>query len=582
MAGVTDPIPKGPRRSWGRLAAFAPRTGRATARRLPAGLSLIAAIVALLAALGVGGIFLEPAGAVLPIDPSSIDPVDAMTSAVALLALSVGLARGKQLAWYLAIAAFGSAMILQLVVLGHTIAGTVAAICLAALVVDRFRYRARTDRSIVALVGLALGLGAALVVAEAVLVDLVSGQAKAVIDALAGWFAFTDPGGANASTHASIAIDALALATRVLLAVALIAMLRAVADRRKDPVERARAMEVGRLHGSGALVPYQFGEGTEPFLGPDGNGLVVYGRAGRTAVVLGDPIGPAASAQAALLAFIERCSRNDDIPTVYEASEVSRIPLVAAGLHPFRVGQEAIIDLAGFGLEGSRRANLRHTVTRARRGGVSVRWFPAGLPGDELARCGPGLVEIDRAWQEGAGPELAFTIGRFSLGDLAEVAVAVALGPAGEPIAFATFRPTDASGGWVLDLIRRRPGSTPGALESCIVEAALGLRAAGESTLSLGLAPLAGLDLHSPVGAERLLAIGARLVKRWYDVEGLAFFKRKFDPRWEPRYGAVQRPWHLIGFGMALLRLHLAGPGGSLLVAGRAAVAAAFAPTSRR
>jgi phosphatidylglycerol lysyltransferase len=204
------------------------------------------------------------------------------------------------------------------------------------------------------------------------------------------------------------------------------------------------------------------------------------------------------------------------------------------------------------------------------------------VPDDELARLGTGLVDLDRAWQEGAGPELAFTIGRFSLSDLAEVAVAVALDPADEPIAFATFRRTDTSGGWVLDLIRRRPGSTPGALESSIVEAALGLRAAGESTLSLGLAPLAGLDLHSPDGAERLLAIGARLVRRWYDVEGLAFFKRKFDPRWEPRYGAVQRPWHLVGFATALLRLHLAGPGGSLLVAGRAAVAAAFAPTSRR
>ncbi len=564
-----------------RRSRLGPSTGQGTLRLLPAGASAVAAVIALLAALGIGGVLLEPAGAILPIDPATFDGQDALVSAVALLALAIGLSRGKKVAWYIAIAIFSSALILQLVVLGHTIAATVAAICLLSLVANRVRYRAGTQSSLLPLVGLALGLGAGLVIAEAILVDQVTGQAKAVLDTVTSWLSFSDPTGL-AALGGSVLIDGLALAARILLAIAAIALLRAVVDRRSGPVERAHALELGRLHAAGALTPFQFGEGTEPFLGSDGHGLVVYGRAGRTAVVLGDPIGPPRSAEAAFAEFIERCVQNDEVPTVYQASASSRHTLVASGLRPFRVGQEAIIDLEAFGLEGSRRANLRHTVTRAKRGGVVVSWFRDGVPPADLELCGPGLVALDEAWQAHAGPKLTFTIGQFALADLASVGVAVAVDPSGEPIAFATFRRTDAAGAWVLDLIRRAPGSIPGALESCVAEAALGLRAAGEVTLSLGLAPLAGLDPHSADAIERMLATGARLVRRWYDVEGLAFFKRKFDPRWEPRYGAVQHTWHLPVFALALLRLHLAGPGGSLLVAGRAAIAAGFSTTVRR
>ena len=85
--------------------------------------------------------------------------------------------------------------------------------------------------------------------------------------------------------------------------------------------------------------------------------------------------------------------------------------------------------------------------------------------------------------------------------DLVTNPVAIAQEPDGRIVAFTTFRPTGRDNGWVLDLLRRVPGSVPGAVESCLVEAAFGLRSLGASTLSLGLAPLAGLD---PIAGERV------------------------------------------------------------------------------
>ena len=129
----------------------------------------------------------------------------------------------------------------------------------------------------------------------------------------------------------------------------------------------------------------------------------------------------------------------------------------------------------------------------------------------------------------------------------------------GRALGYTTFRKTGVDGGWVLDLMRRAPDGPPGVVEACIAEAAVAFRAAGATTLSLGLAPLAGLDNKAGTWEERLLANAGRLVGRWYDVRGLFVFKRKFDPYWIPRYGAMRRRRDLVGFVIGLMRVHLSG-----------------------
>ena len=108
--------------------------------------------------------------------------------------------------------------------------------------------------------------------------------------------------------------------------------------------------------------------------------------------------------------------------------------------------------------------------------------------------------------------------------------------------------------------MRRAPDGPPGAVEACIAEAAPSFRAAGARTLSLGLAPLAGLDTSSRPFEERVLAVRRPSSSEpWYDSAGLARFKNKFDPYWIPRYGAIRRRRDLLGFVVGLLRIHMAG-----------------------
>lgn len=526
--------------------------------RLPEFALTSAAVLAVAQITGAGSAVAAALGPWLPVDPSSIDPLDAATAAFVLGALAVALRRRKRLALPLAVATFGAAIVAQGIVLRHPLGAALATGCLLVLLVDAGRYSARTDRAMRRLALVVAALGVVVLVAGSLAGGVVGvAPGGSVLGSLAARAAevldFVDPTGLVSSDRPDEILEAIEFATRAAVLVVVLAVLAADPDRPR-PGQLRRRRETARRHARGALAPFQVGQ--DKLLFGD-VAIVAYGRAGRTAVVLGDPIGPRAAAWSTFRAFADRCAAGDVRLAVYQASGDAVPELEQAGLRVFRVGAEPIVDLRRFGLDGSRRANLRHTIARAERGGTRVAWYADGLTPDDLDRLTPALREIDRRWSERHGPSLGFTISPFDPADLARVGVAVAADADGSIEAFATFRRTEPDA-WVLDVMRRRPGSTPGALEACIAGAAAAMREAGDTELSLGLVALAGLSPSSGPLEERVLAVAAVLARHWYDIDGMLRFKRKFDPVWLPRFGAVQGRAGLVGFALSLLRLHLA------------------------
>jgi phosphatidylglycerol lysyltransferase len=515
--------------------------------------------------------FLRPAtkwlDGYVPMDPAAGDPLLAALWAVGLGALAVGLIRGRSGAWWLAIAILAVTLVGQARELSHPFGILIVGGLLAVLLADRRRYEVETAaswrRRIVALLivgGLAIGLEASLIIAATGTWPTPLGALGDITAALGNALGMSD-GTATRVLHQTsrdALVGFLILASRLPIMLASLGVLSRVPEPPADPTTRARARAISDKYGCGALLPFQLGEDKQVFSPPDADGMVVYGMAGRTAVVLGDLIGSPDAAPKVFSEFLARCRKLDRWPIVYQATAASRAVLVNAGFRMFKVGEEAIVDLSTFDLTGPRRANLRHTITRCRKDGVTFRWFADGMPAEETALLAD-LESIDAIWRKGAGPQMGFTISHFDRAAICWQPISVAVDASGRALGYTTFRRTGVDGGWVLDLMRRAPDGPPGVVEACIAEAAVAFRAAGATTLSLGLAPLAGLDNKVGTWEERLLANAGRLVGRWYDVRGLFVFKRKFDPYWIPRYGAMRRRRDLIGFMVGLMRIHLSG-----------------------
>ncbi|MDR3544770.1 MAG: hypothetical protein P4L30_03255, partial [Candidatus Limnocylindrales bacterium] len=128
------------------------RSNERLARLSSAGPSLALALAATAALLAAA--HFVPAGsraerifdAVLPLSPVEPPAFGAVLSAITLVALAIGLRRGKRLSWELAVMVFGAAGFAQGVLLHHPVAASIAAGCVAVLVAGRGRYSIRLGR----------------------------------------------------------------------------------------------------------------------------------------------------------------------------------------------------------------------------------------------------------------------------------------------------------------------------------------------------------------------------------------------------------------------------------------------------
>lgn len=488
--------------------------------------------------------------AFLPVGPVSGDWFPVEVSSTGLLLLAIALVRRKPLGFWLALAAMAGALAVRVPWSNQPVAAAAAMAMALILIATRGRYRvasgARAMHLAVGLVVVAclVGLAAGLLVGD------VSGGGSQLF--IAAGFDF----GTSLPDVGTVLVWPWLLVTHLVIIVAILLTLTPATDRR-TAAQLAGAGQALSEHGRGALLPYQLATPCRPVGSTAGNAALAYALAGRTAVVLGDPAGDSAEARRMLASWIDQARAFDWLPVVYQASPGVVADLQVAGWHAACIGSEAIIDPMSFDPTTPRLANVRHTVTRSQKGGVRVVVSLRGaLDLPEAARPA-ALAGLDEAWRAQAGPSMGFTVGRFEPARLDGAGLAVALSAEDVPVAFVVVRPTGGDGGWMLDLMRRRPGSVPGVVEACIVAVTEALGRDGVRRFSLGLAPLGGLNPRRGPLAERTLGLIARLARPAYDADGLAFFKGKFDPSWEPRYLVVAHRWQFMAAAIGLLRLHL-------------------------
>jgi phosphatidylglycerol lysyltransferase len=490
----------------------------------------------------------------LPAGPVAGNWIAAELSSVALFLLAIALARGKRIGFWLALAAMLGAVVIQGLQLHHPIAATTAVVLALVLLATRGRYDVETsgrDGRLAA--GLTLAAGATVALGT-ILTFHGAAMLRMVADAVAGVLDFATP----VPIPGLATIGALFVVARVAYVVATMVLLDPAPDARPAD-EVASARRVLRRLGSGSLYPYQDGPMCLPIADATGRAVIAVARAGRTTVLLGDPAGDRAAGRRLFLGWAARARRRDLVPVVYQASSRFAADRQRAGWRTVRIGLEAIIDPTRFDLRAPRVANLRHTVTRARRGGLEATVSRDGLRGLSDPRLGSALCRLEDGWRRRTRPALGFTVGTFDPADTSSSLIAVAVDAAGDAAAFAVFRPTGADGGWALDVMRRAPDSIPGAMELALLTAIEALSRDGVRRVSLGLAPLAGLEVDRGPVVERALGVAVRCIRPLYDVRGLAFYKGKFDPTWEERYLVVRRWWHLPAAIIGLVRLHLGG-----------------------
>ena len=265
-----------------------------------------------------------------------------------------------------------------------------------------------------------------------------------------------------------------------------------------------------------------------------GEAFIMYAIAGRSWVVMGDPVGEVSRFDELLWQFRELCDLYDGWPVFYQVKPERLPTYLELGLTPFRLGEEAIVDLASFSLMGSTLRTLRQSHSKAVREGLSF----SVLPADQVVELLPELREISDSWLAAKqGREKGFSVGYFQERYLCRGPVALVRSQ-GQLAGFANLWSSECRQELSVDLMRYHPALANGVvMDFLFSELMLWGQTQGYARFNLGMAPMAGFAAH-PLApfwnkmASRLYASGGR----FYNFQGLHRYKDKYHPDWQPRY----------------------------------------------
>ncbi|EKP0259657.1 bifunctional lysylphosphatidylglycerol flippase/synthetase MprF [Aeromonas sobria] len=343
------------------------------------------------------------------------------------------------------------------------------------------------------------------------------------------WFHFSPHGGAARGLRAMGSVVAVLAVVGV---AQLLAPLRIVGNKPdKEALARAHELVVreGGSHGYLAQL-----KDKSLLFHPAGDAFLMYGIEGSSWIVMGDPVGRPELIEELLWQFRELCDEHDANPVFYQVS-ARYLPLyLELGLIPFKLGEEAMVDLTTFDLAGSRLRNLRQSHAKGKREGLTFEVVEAIT----VAALLPRLQTVSDSWlQSKMGKEKGFSVGRFDP-DYLTLSPAALVRYEGQIVGFANLWVSDNKESLSIDLMRYSLDSgTAPIMDFLFVELLLWGKTQGYASFNLGMAPMSGFNDH-PLGSywDRLGNTLFVRGSRFYNFQGLRRYKEKFSPHWEPRY----------------------------------------------
>ena len=418
---------------------------------------------------------------------------------------------------------------------------------LIGLVVARKAFRARLERGarwralVVLLVGIAASMAVAVVLTELFPRDLDQGWRRVVwgLRVAIG----LEPGANEANWRGQEGHHWIAALAGLISAAALVAaayvFLRST--RTKHQLTAQDELQLRRLllrHGEDDSLAYFATRHDKSLVfSPEHDAAVTYRVLNSVSLASADPIGAPSAWAPAIERWLAEARRYGWFPAVLSASERGAEAYVAAGLKAIPLGDEAIIDVDGFTLEGPTMQPVRRAVQRVERAGYTVTvQRHAELTPEQLA-------EIDakaEAWR-GDDTERGFSMALGRIGDPVDgTCVAVlAHDETGRLRGLLSFVPWGRRG-LSLDLMRRDRDSENGLVEAMVSTLALHAGDIGVRRISLNFAMFRGVfSAAERVGAGPVVRAGNAVLtfaSRFWQLESLYRSNARYLPRWEPRF----------------------------------------------
>lgn len=270
----------------------------------------------------------------------------------------------------------------------------------------------------------------------------------------------------------------------------------------------------------------------------DASAGVSYRGVGSVSLASGNPVGDPARWDAAIARWRDAARASGLSLAVMGAGEKGAAAYAKAGLIALDIGDEAVVDLQSFSLNGPGMKDVRQSVGRIQRHGYTATIVRhSSLTPDDFA----ALERVAADWRGDGGDERGFSMALGRLGDPLDghCLLVRAEDADGALRGFLSFVPW-GRGGLSLDLMRRDPSAENGLVELMVTSLAEHAVEFSAGRVSLNFAMFReAFERGAQIGAgpvARLWRQALLIASHRWQLESLYRSNAKYQPSWQPRY----------------------------------------------
>ncbi len=293
------------------------------------------------------------------------------------------------------------------------------------------------------------------------------------------------------------------------------------------------AKELVARFGSSSLDYFKTYHDKNIYITQDGNAFVSFRNAGDYAVVLEGPVCENTSQIPGIINEFESYCADNGLKTLYYRVDESTLPVFRAmNRKSIFIGQEGIVDVETFTLEGGDKKSTRNALNKLQVAGYTSKVAHPPIKEGLLQK----LKAVSQEWLEEADrKETAFSQGVWDPAEIKNQVVIYIEDPEEKVVAFANIIPDFAKDEGTYDLIRKTKDAPSKVLDALMVNMIQYYKEQHIHYLNLGLAPFSGLEKGNTF-PEKSIKFAYENLKQLDHFKGLRFFKEKYAYQWHNKY----------------------------------------------
>ncbi len=308
-----------------------------------------------------------------------------------------------------------------------------------------------------------------------------------------------------------------------------------------EETERARILL--EKYGRSALDFFKIYPDKLFFFAEDLSAFLAYRISRNFAVALEDPVAATDVERTTCIRSFETFCYDNGLKNIYYRVPESSLPLYKKmGKKAMLLGQEGVVDLNTFSLEGGQRRSLRNALNKVIASGYHSSIHEPPQKDGLLQK----LKSVSNEWLEETGrSELIFSQGMFKWEELKQQTLITVENSEEMIVAFLNIIPDFVNNEGTYDLIRKTSVAPNGIMDFLIIELFKYLKAKDYGFVNLGFAPMSGL-IDPQNFPERSMKFAYEKIHSFSHYRGLRDFKEKFSPVWSNRYLVFEHDFDLL------------------------------------